>query len=182
MTEEHLKPILDSARDAELLCQAAELLAWASIPEEVLSSEETSFGGWCPGPLRSRSERRWKRPRHLCALSRAGCECIAHAIQAMTDANPRCTVLSVDGIGAHDTISRRAMLSGWCGIWKEETVLPFVLQFSGSPSSYLWEDSEGVVHEVLQGEGGEQGDALMPALFSLGQHDTLVAIQGRLAG
>ena len=43
------------------------------------------------------------------------------------------------------------------------------------------EDSEGVVHEVLQGEGGEQGDALMPALYSLGQHDALVAIQGRLA-
>ena len=60
-------------------------------------------------------------------------------------------------------------------------MLPFVLQFHGSPSSYLWEDSEGVVHEVLQGEGGEQGDALMPALFSLGQHDALVAIQGRLA-
>ena len=38
-----------------------------------------------------------------------------------------------------------------------------------------------MVHEVLQREGGEQGDALMPALFSLGQHDALVAIQGRLA-
>ena len=25
----------------------------------------TSFGGWCRGPLRSRSERRWRRPRHL---------------------------------------------------------------------------------------------------------------------
>ena len=40
-----------------------------------------------------------------------------------------------------------------------DTVLPHVLQFYGSPPSYLWEDSEGVVHEVLQGEGGEQGDA-----------------------
>ena len=54
-----------------------------------------------------------------------------------------------------------------------DTVLPYVLQFYGSPSSYL-------VHEVLQGEGGEQGDALMPALFALGQHDALVAIQNRL--
>ena len=25
------------------------------------------------------------------------------------------------------------------------------------PTPYLWEDSEGVVHEILQGEGGEQG-------------------------
>ena len=27
----------------------------------------------------------------------------------------------------------------------------------------------GTVHEVDQGEGGEQGDAMMPLLFSLGQ-------------
>ena len=46
--------------------------------------------------------------------------------------------------------------------------------------TYLWEDDEGVVHEVLQGEGGEQGDALMPALFSLGQHRSLEALQVRL--
>ena len=30
---------------------------------------------------------------------------------------------------------------------------------------------------ALQGKGGEQGDALMPTLFALGQHDALVAIQ-----
>ena len=49
-----------------------------------------------------------------------------------------------------------------------------------SPSTYLWEDDEGVVHEISQGEGGEQGDALMPALFSLEQHSALEAIQARL--
>ena len=37
-----------------------------------------------------------------------------------------------------------------------------------------------MVHKVLQGEE-EQGDALMPALFALDQHDALEAIQGRLA-
>ena len=36
VTAAHLKPILDSARDAELLCQAAELMTRAPIPEEVL--------------------------------------------------------------------------------------------------------------------------------------------------
>ena len=85
VTAEHLKPILDSARDAELMCQTAELLARASIPEEVLrairigkmtalqkptggceaSWRGTSFGGWCRGPLRSRPGRRWRRPQHL---------------------------------------------------------------------------------------------------------------------
>ena len=31
----------------------------------------------------------------------------------------------------------------------------------------------GEVHETVQGEGGEQGDPLMPLLFSLGQHARL---------
>ena len=31
-------------------------------------------------------------------------------------------------------------------------------QFYGSPSTYWWDDDEGVTHEVVQGEGGEQGD------------------------
>ena len=60
-----------------------------------------------------------------------------------------------------------------------DTLLPFVLQFYGHPSPHLWEDEEGVVHEI-QGEGGEQGDPLMPALFALGQHQALEAIQGSL--
>ena len=39
----------------------------------------------------------------------------------------------------------------------------------------------GNVHEVAQGEGGEQGDPLMPALFSLGLHPALAAVQERLS-
>ena len=104
------------------------------------------------------------------ALStRAGCECIAHALP-LTDQS---TIISVDGIGAYDTISRNAMLRGLRHMEGGEAVLPFVLQFYGAPSTYLWEDSDGVVHEILHGEGGEQGDALVPTLFALGQHDAL---------
>ena len=49
-----------------------------------------------------------------------------------------------------------------------EKLIPFLLQFYGHPSSHLWEDEEGTVHEIQQGEGGEQGDPLMPAVFALG--------------
>ena len=59
-------------------------------------------------------------------------------------------------------------------------MLPFVRLFYGTPSSYLWEDDAGTVHRVRQGEGGEQGDALMPLLFSLGQHRVLQAAQEQL--
>ena len=33
---------------------------------------------------------------------------------------------------------------------------------------------------MFQGEGGEQGDPLMPALFALGQHTALVTVQNHL--
>ena len=53
----------------------------------------------------------------------------------------------------------------------------FVPLFYSSPSKYLWEDDEGVRHTIHQGEGGEQGDALMPLLFCVGQHAAHEAIQ-----
>ena len=61
-----------------------------------------------------------------------------------------------------------------------QRALPFVLQFYGRPSKYLWEDDCAVVHEITQGEGGEQGDPLMPALYALGQHRAIVAVQATL--
>ena len=38
----------------------------------------------------------------------------------------------------------------------------------------------GDTHEIPQGEGGEQGDPLMPMLFAVGQHRALEAVQSRL--
>ena len=62
------------------------------------------------------------------------------------------------------------MMSGLLEVEGGASALPFVRQFYGSPSTYLWDDDDGVTHEIAQGEGGEQGDALMPLLFSLGLH------------
>ena len=58
--------------------------------------------------------------------------------------------------------------------------LPFVRLFYGSPSTFLWEDEMGTVNFVPQGEGGEQGDPLMPLLFCLGQHRGLCAVAEKL--
>ena len=45
----------------------------------------------------------------LYALSTpAGCECVAHALQSMCEADPQTTILSIDGIGAFDLVSRTA--------------------------------------------------------------------------
>ena len=53
--------------------------------------------------------------------------------------------------------------------------------FYGAAFGYLWEDSHGHVHTIVQGEGGEQGDAMVLLLFSLGQHKALVRVQFRMA-
>ena len=55
------------------------------------------------------------------------------------------------------------------------SALPFVRLFHGTLSAYLWEQDDGTVHTIEQGEGGEQGDALMRLLFALGQHAALSA-------
>ena len=79
------------------------------------------------------------------ALStRAGTECIAHAIQALTDLDHMTTVVSIDGMGAFDVVSRQSMLEGFLIVEGGNSAMPFVLQFYGSASSYLWEDEEGV--------------------------------------
>ena len=114
------------------------------------------------------------------ALStRAGTECVTHMVQALTSEDRDATILSIDGIGAYDLISRNAMLRGVLGMVDGEKLLPFLRLFDGSPSTFLWEDDTGKVHHVRQGEGGEQGDPLMPLLFSLGMHSALVAVKAK---
>ena len=96
-------------------------------------------------------------PFQYALSTRAGCKCIAHTLQGLTELNPRATVLSKDGISANDQISRGAMLSGLLDVEGGGQALPFVRMFYGSPSSYSWEDLCGVSHTIRQGEGGEQG-------------------------
>ena len=119
-------------------------------------------------------------PFQYALSTRAGCECIAHALQAVCELDPEATVTSIDGISACDSISRRAMLLGLQRVEGGSSVIPFVHMFYSSPSSYLWEDDSGVVHTIQQGEGGEQGDALMPLLFCVGEHAALQEAQARL--
>ena len=57
-------------------------------------------------------------------------------------------------------------------------LLPFVRAIYANPTSYVWEDEAGVQHRIIQAEGGEQGDPLMPLLFSLAIHDPLQQAQG----
>ena len=97
-----------------------------------------------------------------------------------TETCPRATILSVDAVGAFDHVSRGAMLGALLARRELHSLLPFARQFYSSPSVYTWCDDGGCPHEVIQGEGGEQGDPLMPAFYALAQHDALCDLTGQL--
>ena len=107
-------------------------------------------------------------------------DAIVHIIRTLTDADPDQCVTKTDGVGAYDHIFRDSMLRKLQTLPGASAILPFVLQFYGSPSAYVWRDEAGRPHIIEQGEGGEQGDPLMPALFCLGMHDALHAAAARL--
>ena len=125
------------------------------------------------------SVQRATAPYQYAMSTKSGCECIAHALQGLTELDPRATVMSIDGISAFDLISRRAMLQALDNVAGGSAAVPFVSMFCGTPSHYLWGDSLGRV-TITQGEGGEQGDVMMPLLFSLGQHAPLERVQRSL--
>ena len=91
------------------------------------------------------------------------------------DHDHRATSLKVDGIGAYDHILRSAMLTRLVPLPNAGSLAPFVKMSYVAPSTYSWFDDEDRRHTVTQAEGGEQGDPVMPLLFSIG-------IQGALEG
>ena len=199
MTTDHLPPVLDNPKDNHLFFMMGEQLAQGRSPQAVndvirlgrMTALQKSNGGVrgivagdvvrSLGQWHNSSPLRWSRQQPLTSMPcPPGTECVAHALQALTELDLEATIVSIDGVGAYDSISRKAMLEALIELPGGSAALPFVRVFLGQPSRYLWEDESGMVHTICQGEGGEQGDALMPLLFSLGQHAALEAVHRRL--
>ena len=112
-------------------------------------------------------------PFQYALSTRAGSYCVEHLLRAATDADPQATILSVDGVGAYDHVLRFTMLERLMHMPTAQAMLPFVRLSYGTPSRYSWVDADGRQRFVTQAEGGEQGDPLMPLLFSIGIHGAL---------
>ena len=119
-------------------------------------------------------------PFQYALSTRAGTDCVGHLLRASTDRDPTSTVLSVDGIGAYDHVLRSAM-GRLLQMPAARAILPFVRLSCGAPSSHTWVDGEGQQRTVTQAEGGEQGDPLMPLLFSIGVQGALEEVATSLA-
>ena len=114
-------------------------------------------------------------PYQYALSTRAGAEALERALRVATDMSTSTTVVSVDGVGAYDHISRKCMFDGLLASPALVPLVPLVRLFYGGDSEYLFYDASGAAHAVLQSEGGEQGDPLMPGLFAVGIHQALRA-------
>ena len=119
MTVEHLQPLLDHSKDAKQFTQVAELLSRAEVPASVrdavrlgrLTALRKPDGGvrgivagniirrlvaWTMSQQLMEDVERETAPFQNALSTRAGCECIAHALQGIIEFDPRATVMSID--------------------------------------------------------------------------------------
>ena len=128
MPTEHLRPLWDSHRDGERFWRVYEGFARAEMPIEVLQALRIGrMTAFCGGSLLAILSEGWSRtmarqlgpavesataPYQFALSTKAGSECVAHVAQALTDMDDSATLLSVDGMGVFDLVSRGAMMSG----------------------------------------------------------------------
>ena len=141
MACEHLQPILESERDSGLLCQVANFLARGHVPPtalQVLRLGRVTALKKPDGGVRIELLGQWRNSLHfVCRNSDSSLsmcvddasECVSHVLQTLTDLDPSATILSVDGVGAFDLVSRNAMLQGLMGMEGGDRFLPFVRPF-----------------------------------------------------
>ena len=159
-TYEHLKVLLDETDIFELLFDAVTSLAQARVPASIskaltsarltaVTKKDGGVRGIATGcSLRRLTARTLAKqfakefekecaPFQYALSTRAGTDCVGHLLRAATEANPRATVLSVDGIGAYDHVLRAAMLSRLERMQEAKALIPFVMPSYSEPSTYV---------------------------------------------
>ena len=191
-TTEHLRVLLDTDADAHLLYLAAILAGFKLGRLVALRKPDGGVRGLIMGDTFRRLVARTLAqqfapafetaclPYQYALSTRAGAEALARTLRLATETDPRATLLSVDGVGAYDHVSRQAMLTALATHPTTAALLPLARSFYGAPSEYVWYDQSLTPHTIAQGEGGEQGDPLMPAFFNITIHSELQAISHHL--
>ena len=128
MTTE-LFPLLESTNDTQAFCQLGNLLAQGEVPPEALSilrkgrmtalQKPSGVRGIVVGNTFRRLVARTiahqvsqavevaTAPFQYALRTRAGCECVSHVLQTLTDLDEQATILSVDGVGVRLDLKER---------------------------------------------------------------------------
>ena len=155
MTADHLRPLLDVSADSLVLGQVAALFSRAQVPPEImdalgagrlttaLQKPDGGVRGIVVGEIfrrvtaRTIAQQYSKKvevataPFQYALKTRSVCETVAHILQVLTELDPSSTVVSVDGIGAYDRISRNAMMRGLP--WRETAFCHSCGHFTANP-------------------------------------------------
>ena len=114
MTMEHLRTLLDSPRDTQSLYVVCELFARGAVPNSIRDQKPSGgVRGIVAGDVIRRVVARTiaqQISEAVEAATKAGCECVAHAVKALTEQHPDATILSIDGVGDFDLISRESLV------------------------------------------------------------------------
>ena len=172
LTTEHLHPILENDSSLTALFRVGVLFSRGHVPPgalevlrriTALAKPDGGIRGIVVGDVLRRvvaktiaqqigdQVEKATAPFQFALKTRAGSECVAHTLRTLSELNETTTILSVDGVGAFDLISRSAMMQGLVDMPDGVKVLPFVRMFCGTPSQFLWEDELGT------GRGGRTG-------------------------
>ena len=198
MRFEHLRVLIDDDNTWDQFVALAQAFGRAEVPEEIaaaiargrltaMQKENGKVRGIVAGTVLRRIVAKalakefgdaimeCTSPFQFALQTRAGTDAVGQALRLITDLDANRVIVSLDGIGAYDHVRRASFLDKLMQTPELEQLVPFVRMFYDRQSSFYWTDDEGRVHTIQQGEGGEQGDPLMPALFALAQHEALVA-------
>ena len=117
MTSDHLFPIFESEADSNLLVQVALCKPDGGVRGVVVGNILRRLVAKTMAKQVSKEAETATAPFQHALSTKAGCECVAHLLQSITDLDPEATVISMDAIGAYDLISRNAMFEG--PLWME---------------------------------------------------------------
>ena len=147
-----------------------------------ISSDGSETLRHCPSPMAGSRESRLDAPRdvwwHGHPLN-SSWQCSKRSVRRFNTLSPPVRGRIVSGTQRRrhwrlrPHLSRSAMLGRLLQMPGARQVLPFVRLSHAKPSAYGWFDKDGHRRTVCHVEGGEQGDPLMPLLFSIGIQSAL---------
>ena len=106
-------------------------------------------------------------PYQFALQTKAGVEALAHVLRVLAESDEQIVILSIDGIGTFDHVTRASFMRKLETIPELQEILPLTTALYGSASRFIWTDDDGIAHTIIQTEGREQGCPLMPALYAL---------------